>query len=258
MDFISEAKNISSKYNLNKYIDILLNYWESNPTSLGHGFSHVLKVAVYSYQLGQRNNYEKPEDLFIGGLFHDIYRPVEDKGGEEDQTKGAEITEKLFLENNIDPDLTSKIKGAILSHDNWIGTDNVPQFDLILSTGDKASHDTLLTDSYVWASIKYSKEKGQSPVFKNHLDTLSLFMKYQQRAWSLFKKHQIEGTELAIEAYIKINEKTFKEWRNDTKGDHFEDYINNNAETFRKVETEYLKAFDRNENSIKKIMTNCY
>lgn len=258
MDFVSDSKQIISKYKLDNFVNILLDYWEENPITLGHGFSHVLKVAVYAYQLGERNKYDKPQDLFIGGLFHDVHRPAEDKGGDEDQTLGAKITEELFEKNSIDKVLSEKVKGAILSHDNWIGTDNVPQFDLILSTADKISHNTLLTDSYVWASLKYCKDKGIPPLFKNHLDTLYLFMKYQQRAWTLFKKHQIEGTELAIESYIKINEATFKAWREDTEGKNFESYISVNAENFRNEEIEYLKSFSRNDSSIKKIMANCY
>ncbi|MEP7104123.1 MAG: HD domain-containing protein [Candidatus Dojkabacteria bacterium] len=258
MDYIIEAKKIIEDKNLSKFIKILLDHWESEPTSLGHGFSHVLKVAVNAYNFGKSNNYEKPEDIFVGGLFHDVYRPAEDKAGEEDQTKGADVIKELFQKENIDSNLIDKVTGAILSHDSWVGTENPPLYDLILSTADKASHDNMIADSYIWASLKFTNEKNIAPVFKNHLDTLVLFLKYEQRAWSVFKKHPINGTEDAIEAYIKINENTFDAWRKDKVGENFLNYIEEKAELSRNEEIKYLKAFGRSEDSMKKIMGNCY
>ena len=72
---------------------------------------------------------------------------------------------RLKEKYKIDESITKKVIGAILSHDDWIGKDNVPQYDLILSTADKASFDSVRAYSYTWASNKYCRENNKPIMF---------------------------------------------------------------------------------------------
>jgi hypothetical protein len=257
-DYYGIADSIIKKYDLGKYIDILLDYWAENPTTLGHGFYHVISVAVESYELAVENNYPRPEHLFIAGVFHDIYRPAEGIDGGEDQSKGAEVVKDLFEKNSISQEISEKIVGAILSHDGWRGSDNVPQLDLILSVGDKICNNTVAAYGYVWSSNDYMKKLGQPPVYKNYFDPLYSFIKYQVRAWEIFKKHPIKGTERAIDSYLKIVDLAAKNYYNAPDGKPFEQYATEKAEECRQEEKDMLEKFGVEEEKIKKIMRRYY
>lgn len=257
-DYLKLAKNLIDKHDLRKFVDILLSYWEENPTTLGHGFWHVLKVAVESYEIGELNGYEKCEDLFVGGLFHDIYRPAEGLGANEDQTKGAEIVEKLFAKNDIGSELTERIVGAIKTHDNWRGEKNLPLYDLYLSLGDKASHDITQVYSYCWASNKYAKENNLPPFFSNHLQGIYAMVKYQQRAWEVLMKHPAKGVERCVDRYLDTGEQMTNNYRNDPRGEKFFDYVEEQAEAYRTDENRALKYFGVSADSIKKLMKRFY
>jgi len=106
-DYLSASKKIVDKHGLQRYVDILLDYWEQNPATLGYGFGHVLEVAVEAYEIGEMNDYDKPEHLFIDGLFHDIYRPVESKDGEEEHgATELRLSSFFFRRNNITKEIT--------------------------------------------------------------------------------------------------------------------------------------------------------
>lgn len=202
--YISETKRIKEKHDLDLYINTLFNYWASEPPTLGHGFAHVIKVAVNSYLLGVENNYPKSEELFVGGLYHDVFRPARGQDGEEDQTGGAKITAKLFQDNNIDQKLTEKVLAMINSHDNWRTQDNPPLFDLFISLGDKWAHDGHCFYTYMWASNKYLQNQNKPIEFDSHIRVFSFFVKYQQRAWEIFYKYRnnIKGMNKPIDAYL--------------------------------------------------------
>lgn len=253
---LSSAKKIISQYNLEKYIEILLDYWEKHPTSAGHGFAHVLKVAQNSFELGVKNNYENPDELFVGGLFHDIYRPIRDEGGNEDQTKGADITRKLFEEKDIDKKLTSKVVSMILSHDSWRDSNQPPMLDLLISVGDKISHSALIAYSYVWASNKFAEEQGKEKMFSNHFHTLYVFNKYQQRAWDIFMKFNkiVNGMDQAIESYLNIYSEATKNHLDDPKGERFNEKVLEYIKRYNEEEKAALKAFDLRDDRIKKLM----
>jgi hypothetical protein len=254
----AKAEAIISRYSLKKYLDVLLDYWEVHPTTLGHGFLHVLKVAVNANEVGENNLYKNSEDLFIGSLFHDIYRPAEGKVGEEDQRQGAIITEQLFKENKFSQELTAKVKAMILSHDDWRGSKEPPQFDLLISVADKISHDPGIAYHYAWASNKFSKKNTGKPVYYNHLIPLYGFVKYQQRAWEVFMKHPINGTEKAIQSYLRIYRTIADNYLADPEGKNFFAYIDKLADEYRREEIELLRYFGRTEASIKKITERYY
>jgi len=257
-DYLHLAQKIIIRHKLQSYVDLLLDYWAENPTTLGHGFSHVLEVAVEAYEIAKLNNYPQPEHLFIGGLFHDIYRPAEGKGGNEDQTLGAKITKDLFDKNKVPEEITQKIYAALISHDDWRGEKQVSIFDLLLSTGDKAAHDFTVTYGYIWASNKFAKDKGEKPFFTNHLHDLYLFMQYQMRAWEVFMKHPIKGTERAIAKYLNIYQTTADNYLKDKQAKKFFAYVDKIAEQVRTKEIKYLKFFKVPDAKIKKLMQRFY
>lgn len=239
---ISQAKVIVAKHNLGLYINILFDYWASEPPTLGHGFAHVIKVAVNSYLLGVENNYPNPEELFIGGLYHDIFRPARGQDGEEDQTGGAKITAKLFLENNIDQKLTEKVLAMINSHDNWRTQDNPLLFDLFVSLGDKWAHDPHCFYTYMWASNKYLQTQSKPPEFDSHLRVFSFFVKYQQRAWEIFYKYRnlIKGMNKPISSYLDSYDEFAKNYKENRD---FIKMLNNYAKEYKEMETKVLTTF---------------
>lgn len=254
--YINQTKEIVVKHNLEKFIDILVDYWAENPPTLGHGFHHVLRVAVEAYQLGIENDYEAPEDLFVGGLFHDIHRPTESGEGNEDQTLGAEIVKKLFSKNEIDSDLTSKVVAMINSHDNWRHQENPPQYDLLISVADKICMNSLLSDSYVWAVNNHALEGGNKPILTSHFTNLANWLNYQTRAWEIFKNYrqQVTGIEAAIASYIESTKDAFKKYENDPRDENFFAYFESRAKEATQLEEEYLQEFLEDNQKIAAIM----
>lgn len=242
--YLETALEIAEHHKLSKFIDVLIEYWGENPPIPGHGFVHVIQVAVESYAFGEENNYEKPEYLFLGGLFHDIYRPAEGKHGEEDQTPGADVVKELFQKNNLDKAAMKLIVGVIKTHDNWRGTDNPPVFDLYLSLGDKASHTQYLVDSYVWINNRKRFLMKKEPVYSNHLQTLTQWYRYQPRAWEIFTKYNhVKGVEKSIQKYLDIVKSTIQRYEEDPEGLNFNNYIEDQKNKTKKLEIKYLTAF---------------
>lgn len=255
MDYINQAKAIISKHNLQKYVDILLDYWEVNPTIIGHGFSHVLKVAVEAYNLAIENNMDNPVNYFLAGLYHDIYRPAEGAdGSEQHHDESAKIIRDLLSKEAVrseDIDIISEMIDIDLGGE-------VKKSQIVFSVADKVSHDTILTDSYVWASNNFLKKNGKPAKYTNHLVTLYAFFIYQRKAWEIFMKHPVKGTERAIKSYLDIIQITKDAYEKDKKGEHFFDYIEKSVVRARDLEIEFLKEFGRTEESIRKIMKNYY
>ena len=256
VDYIKKkSKEILNKYSLDTHVKALLDYWEANNPTPGHGFLHVLTTGVNSFELGKLNKYNHPQYLFLGGLFHDIYRPAEGKHGEEDQAYGAVVVGELFQKNNFSCEIKDLIVSAIQNHDNWKESKNPPVFELLLSIGDKASHNTLLTDSYVWINNRRMEIKTEPCIYTNHLETLSSFYKYQQRAWQIFTRYKnIKGIERAIIAYMDIVTTTISRYKEDPNGDSFADLVLEQKNKTYEYEVELLKEYGRNTESIAKIL----
>lgn len=253
-DFISEAKVIIEKHQLKQYINILFDYWASEPPTLGHGFAHVIKVAVNSYLLGVENNYPSPEELFVGGLYHDIFRPARGQDGEEDQTGGAKITAKLFQENNTDQKLTEKVLAMINSHDNWRTQDNPPLFDLFVSLGDKWAHDPHCFYTYMWASNKFLEGQGKPVEFDSHLRVFSFFVKYQQRAWEIFYKYKnfVKGMDKPIGAYLS----SYQEFtQNYFDNQDFTIMLKRYATEYKDMESKVLNSIFNDEEKINDVLS---
>lgn len=253
-EYISKAKKIVEEHDLQKYVDMLLDFWEKHPTTLGHGFEHVLRTAVQGYEIAELNDYPDPEHLFIGGLFHDVHRPAEGEDGEEDQYLSLKISIDLFYNSKIPSEIATKVLHAIESHDNWRGKQDAPQYDVLLSMADKASHSELIAYSYIWSSNKYQIEKIGKPVYTSHLQGLYAFGKYQIRAWEVMMKHPVNGVERAIDSYIRIYRTISDNYEQDPTGKEFMSYLENVSSECRAEEQQCLQAFGREESSIAKIM----
>lgn len=238
---------------LEKYVSALLDYWEIHPPQLSHGFSHAIKVAKNVQIIGIKNNFPDIFSLIIGALYHDIYRPVEAKDAEEDQSPGIEITNRILKKLNTPPQTIQKVHDALSTHDSWRGQSDAPLFSVILSLADKAAHDQTTVYGYSWAS---NKNAGK-PVYTNHLQSLYAISKYQTRAWEVIYKHQIPGSELAAKAYLNIFKFISDEYLNDPASTNFFKLLDDLAEVYRNEEITALKTFGRSPASIKKIMQLC-
>ncbi len=255
-EYISNAKEIIEEHELQKYQDLLLDYWENNPPTMGHGFMHVLMVAVRAYEFSLLNKYPEPEHLFLGGLFHDVHREAEGRDGDESQMLSAKILNDLFNggDAKVPHEIAYKIISAVNSHDSWRNEDNAPLFDLILSTADKACWKESVYP-YVWASNKNTFETSGKKTFETHLRMLYGLVKYQQRAWEVMIKHPIKGTEEAITSYLAGFTLAAENYKRDGVDKAlFSEYVENAAEEYRQNEIFSLKAFGRSEEQIKKLM----
>jgi hypothetical protein len=252
---LARAAKIVEKFNLQKYVNVLVNYWSQNPPTAGHGFAHAVGVGVEAYQFGIDNRYEHPEYLFLGGLFHDIYRPAEGQHGEEDQTPGAEVVAKLFDENGLDSTAKDLIVGAIKSHDSWRREDNPPKFDLYLSLGDKSMMNTLLADSYVWINNRKRELENRESVYSNHIETLTSFYKYQIRAWEILMKYKdVIGIERPRNAYINTVKMTIEKYEEDPQAKDFNGWIFQQKSKMEKLENEFLQKFGVSKKIVGKVL----
>jgi hypothetical protein len=214
-----------------------------------------VNVGVEAYKFGTDNDYTNPKCLFLGGLFHDIYRPADGQHGEEDQTPGASVVLKLFIENNLDQAAMNLISGAIKSHDGWRTEDSPPVFDLLLSLGDKAAHDTLLTDSYVWINNRRKEIAGENFIYTNHWQTLTSFYQYQRRAIDMITKYgNIKGIERPRYAYSKIVSITINRYIADPGGESFLELVKAQKVITEKWEREFLAKLGINRLIIDKIL----
>lgn len=255
------AKKIITEHSLQNYVDVLLDYWQENPTTLGHGFEHVLKAAVECYELAKDNEYSSPVELFIAGLFHDVYRPAEGKDAKEEHHKETgRILRKLFKDNDLDNIILKKLLKNTDEQDNWRHGDDEPSdFDLFLFIGERAAHGTLMADAYAWASNKYCKENKLPLAYRDHLDTMNAIAQYQPPVWKIFKKYKdLKGIGHSIEGYIEIFTNAAEKYQQDPRGEKFSDYLEQQAHKCRQLEEEYLQSFNKSPKEIQLIMKNMY
>src|SRR5690606_14163989 len=110
------------------------------------------------------------------------------------------------------------------------------------------------TNSYVWSSNNYFIKTTGKPKYNSHLITLYAFNKYQQRAWEIFIKHLIIGTEKAIESYLHIYSETTKAYLNDPNGESFFEYLDKVVRECRDYEKKSLEAFTSDTNLISAVV----
>ena len=257
--YISKAKEIILKHDLQKYVDVLIDYWTENPTTLGHGFEHVLKAAVECYLFAAENGYASPEELFVAGLYHDVFRPAEGKDASEDHhEESAEVIKTLFTENNLSTEIKDKLINYLMTQDEWRGkSDTIEnEFDLYLFLGERATHTSLMADAYAWASNQFAIQHGGKPIYDSHLRTAYGLVRYQVPVWKIFMNYlHLKGIERGIEAYIGMYNNATNMYFQDKTAEHFDEYLQGQADKVRLLEQEYLAEFVDDPGRIEQLMS---
>lgn len=65
---MSSIQDLEVKTNIIKLDSAVRKYLKTHPPSLGHGYSHLKKVARLSYQLAIENAFQNPETAYVCGL----------------------------------------------------------------------------------------------------------------------------------------------------------------------------------------------
>jgi HD superfamily phosphohydrolase YqeK len=253
-EYIKRALAIVEIENLHVYVDALLNYWEENPvSSLGHGFGHVLEVAVEAYELAKLNQYDDPKLLFLAGLYHDVYRPAEGKDGEEDHhNKGFSEVEKILSTIEVDELFFKEFK--IATSDKWKTSAEPPLFPSILFIADKIALNSRMADAYAWASNDYALMNIKDLPYQTPYQTLNGYVKYMSKIIELVLKLDLIGKEPAISNYVEVLNHCLRMCFNDPEGKNYQNYLDTVADMYREKEMKYLQAFGRSKESIKKII----
>lgn len=248
--YTTKAKKVVNKYNLKKYVHALVNHWKTNSyPSLGHGFGHVLEVAVEGFELAQLNKYTKPEELFIAGLYHDVYRPAEGKDGSEDHHLES-FTQAINILSSIgtEKDFINKFQYAL--SDKWKESDQVDDFSQLLFLADKSALTTEMADAYAWASNKHCIENSSSPAYPTALSTLRGFVHYSDKILAIVIKIDMQGKEKVVSNFVELVNHCESIYLKDPDGVNYQQYLNNRAIQFADKERVYLRAFEIPEDTI--------
>jgi len=254
---VARAAEIIQKYSLQEYLKEFTLYFSKHPPQLGHGFGHAIDVAIASYDLAVLNNYVNPEYLFIGGLFHDIYRPSLGEAAQEDQTPGAKISKNILEKLNAPTKLIESIYHALKTHDDWRKEEIAPTFDLLLSIGDKIAYHARNGYSYTWSSSKMVKSLGREMPYNTHHEAMKYFVIYQQRAWEIFTKfdNQILGMDKAVESYLTAYQLYGDAIRFDPTNLQYWNYVVTQARLCHEYECSLIRGLLKDENMLRLIMS---
>jgi len=231
-------------------------YFQTHPPTLGHGYSHLKKVARLSYQLAIKNAFQKPELAYISGLLHDLYRPAMGQAGQEDhEAITAKEAEKILAKTLLASE-TEKIINAILNHDEIIQKNKATLLMKILSIADKTDMSFQRAVAYTWASNHYLKTKGKIG-YKNFMETMRDFCHYQVKAWKVFLAVEIKGVNQAVEAYAQTDEDLIWAVRNESaKKITYQDESLKLAKKETKLEKRFLVESETSKETIRKITCN--
>jgi len=253
-EYLQKALEFVETNELREYVDALLDYWETEPiSSLGHGFGHVLEVAVEAYEIGKLNNYNNPKILFLAGLYHDVYRPAKgEDGSEEHHWQSFREVEKILAKFDVPENFLKNLKIAI--SDDWKTEDNPSQFAQILFVADKAVLHSRMADAYAWASNQYAIQNNKDLPYPTPLHTMQGYIKYMNKLWDLVLKIDLIGKEHVIFNFVDIVNHCQRMYLYDPDGKNYQNYLDTVADMYRDKETKYLEAFGRSKESIKKII----
>lgn len=253
-EFLKRAKEIIDLNVLLPYVEAVLDLWiNTESPSLGHGFGHVLNVAVECYELAILNKYEQPKELFIAGLLHDVYRPAEGKDGQEDHhQKSYEMSLKILKDIDADPQFIKKFKYAL--SDGWKTSERLDDFSSLLFLGDKICLDRHMADAYAWASNSYCKNMGKELVYKTALHTMNGFVKYFSKILPVLILIELKGKDRIVNNFVDIVISLKEQHIQDPQGIKFQEYLAKEALSFSKKEYCYLNYFISDENRIRKLI----
>lgn len=192
-------------------------YLRKNPPTLGHGFSHFIKVARLGYSIAWQNDSSLAQIAWVSGLLHDIYRPAEGKAGQEDhELQTAKIAKELLSGSSYQAQ-AKQIVESLREHDKVILEGKANLLAKIISIADKTEMSFQRLIAYTWASNKTLSPTNQIP-YTSFKETMKDFSAYQVKAWKLFSVIDIFGVDKAIFAYLDTNENLINAVRAETKG----------------------------------------
>jgi len=225
------------------------------PPTLGHGYSHLKKVARLACLVALENNFKQPEIAYIGGLLHDLYRPAEGEAGQEEHEEEVAKRAKGLLKKTEFSSNSYEIVEAILDHDEIIQKGKSNTLMEIISITDKADMSFQRAVAYCWASNKTLEERG-IVAYKSFYEIIRDFCLYQVKAWRVFLAVRIKGVEQAVEAYLKTNEDLIQAVRSEYQGKiKFAEEITFFAQKEAQKEIAYLKEANALQDEIVKITT---
>lgn len=232
---------------------VLIDFLVSSPPEVGHGYSHFKKVARESYLLGEKEKVDRLDLLYISGLCHDIYRPANGQGAQEDhEVKSGEIIFEIFKSVLPKNDLDLIIQ-TIVNHDEAIIGKQCTKMMDILSLVDKKDMSAQRWMAYAWAS---NKNNGKNKPYKNFENIFESFKRYRLKAFKVFDVVDL-NTYDAIEAYGDTDlELSFMVEQEKLGRIKFSDEYVKMAKKEAKQDIEYLKRDEVDENLIKKITSN--
>jgi HD superfamily phosphodiesterase len=189
--------------------ELVRNYLANHPPTLGHGYSHLKKVARNAYSLALKNCYSEPEIAYVSGLLHDLYRPAMGQAGQEEHGKiAAKESKKLLVKTKFAPK-SNQITGAILNPDENIQKQRATFLMKIISIADKIDMSFQRAVAYTWASNHFLKPEKKL-AYGSFIETMRDFCHFQVKAWKVFLVVEIEGVREAIDAYIKTDKDLIK------------------------------------------------
>ena len=194
----------------NRVDTILANYLPEHPPSLAHGYSHFRKVTQHCCDLSEKIGVERPDLMYVVGLYHDVYRPAEGKDGKEDhESKGAEI-----IRDNLALVLSPNDLGAVVStlvgHDKAIITGRGTREMIILSLADKVDMSAQRCVAYAWASNKNARSANETIPYPSFKSILEFFRRYRTKADQVFESIGLEDLDPNIQKYNEKAKKAYK------------------------------------------------
>lgn len=226
----------------------------NNPPTVGHGFSHFVKVARGSCALAEANDCFDPLTAYACGLLHDVYRPAMGQAGQEDHgEKAAKIAGEILLQVGL-ADIANTVISAIGDHDKKIISGEADLLMKILSVADKKDMSFQRVIAYIWQSNQFLKKIGQ-PIFTSFLEIMRDFTHYQVKAWKIFlQTEDITGQNLAVQAYLFTNRNLLDAIEGKLEGRLvFADEVLRLSKQEAQLDRKFLKEFGATEEQIRQI-----
>ena len=177
----------------------VINFLSDYPPEVGHGYSHLKKVARECYLVAKDEGLAKPELMYLVGLGHDLYRPAEGKNAQEDhEKKSGEFVKQIFSDLLTTEDINLVVE-TIVDHDQAIKEKRGTKMMEILSLVDKKDMNAQRWMGYAYASNKNCLNEVKP--FKSFKDIKTAYSKYRTKALGIFGQIEVNADK-AIKSYL--------------------------------------------------------
>lgn len=202
---MTNLRKLEKESDLIQLDSLVRKYLCQYPPTLGHGYSHLKRVARAAWELAIGNKFDDPKTAYIAGLLHDLYRPARGEAGQEKHEEMTAMMAQKLLSKSPFAKETKKIIATAFDHNG------------IVSIADKAEMSFQRLIAYSWASNRSLRGQGTIP-YTNFRETWRDFCLYQVKAWNIFLAVRIRGVERAAEAYLRTNEDLILAVRSELQG----------------------------------------